>query len=99
MGDASSKIEEVGVWEQVDVLKVAHHGSKTSTSLKILEQVKPIYAMISAGNNKFPSEEVLGRLKESNIKEENTYITKRDGANRKVSLMESNRALYFLGTK
>lgn len=51
----------------VDILKVAHHGSKTSSSAKFLEKIKPKIAIISLGkNNKFghPNEEVIKRLEE-----------------------------------
>ena len=48
-----------------DVLKVAHHGSKTSTSKEFLEVVSPQMALIGVGeNNKFghPNESILKRL-------------------------------------
>lgn len=47
---------------KADILKVAHHGSKTSTSLEFIEKVKPKIALIGVGkNNKFghPNEEVI----------------------------------------
>lgn len=46
------------------VLKVAHHGSKYSTSDAWLDRVKPAAAVISVGKNRYghPSEEVLRRL-------------------------------------
>ncbi|PKR85132.1 DNA internalization-related competence protein ComEC/Rec2 [Heyndrickxia camelliae] len=56
---------------QADVLKVGHHGSKTSTSLKFLESIDPKIAVISAGeDNRYghPNEEVLERLKHEKIK-------------------------------
>ncbi|WP_010270457.1 ComEC/Rec2 family competence protein [Paenibacillus senegalensis] len=51
----------------VDVLKVAHHGSKTSTTEEWLAYWKPVHAMISAGvNNRYghPSAEVTSRIEE-----------------------------------
>lgn len=54
-----------------DILKVAHHGSKTSSSIKFLETVKPIFSVISVGiNNKYghPYQIVLERLKSINSK-------------------------------
>ena len=48
-----------------DVLKVAHHGSKTSSTKEFLEEVKPKIALIGVGeNNTFghPNEEVIKRL-------------------------------------
>ena len=52
---------------KADVLKVAHHGSKTSSSNEFLEAVDPNIAVIGVGdNNKFghPNDEVLNRIKE-----------------------------------
>lgn len=49
----------------IDVLKVAHHGSKTSTSMEWLSYWKPRNAVISAGvNNAYghPNEQVLKRI-------------------------------------
>lgn len=56
---------------KVDILKVAHHGSKTSSTQKFLEFVKPKIALIGVGeDNKFnhPSMEVLSRLQNLNCK-------------------------------
>ncbi len=47
---------------QSTILKVAHHGSKTSTTAEFLKAVKPRYALIGVGkNNKFghPSENTI----------------------------------------
>jgi len=69
-GDITKKIE--GVLENIDadVLKVAHHGSKTSTSEEFLEAVTPDLAVISVAEyNPYnhPAPEVLARLEESGI--------------------------------
>jgi len=70
-GDISSKIEShldrVGPCQ---VLKVAHHGSKYSTSEEFLNQVEPKLAVISVGKNPFghPTQEVLERLRHLDTK-------------------------------
>ena len=49
----------------VDVLKVAHHGSNTSSSYRFIRMLMPKYAMISVGKDNsygHPNEEVLSRL-------------------------------------
>lgn len=54
-----------------DVLKVGHHGSKTSTSDELLNSVTPEYAVISCGVNNsygFPNEEVLKKLEDCGAK-------------------------------
>jgi len=63
----------------VDVLKLAHHGSKTSSSQELLQTASPLYAVISAGqDNKYghPHQEVLNRLAGDNIP---YLLTARDG--------------------
>lgn len=82
MGDITTDIEKEIKCDTVDILKVGHHGSSSSTSIEFLERVKPKYAIISAGNNKkynHPSEEVLERLRNFGIQDNNIYITKEQG--------------------
>ena len=53
-----------------DIIKVAHHGSKTSSTQEFIKVVNPKIALIGVGkNNKFghPNEEVLNRLKENEV--------------------------------
>lgn len=82
MGDITTDIENEIECDSVDILKVGHHGSSSSTSMEFLEKVRPKYAIISAGNNKkynHPSEEVLERLRNFGIQDNNIYITKEQG--------------------
>lgn len=54
-----------------DLLKVGHHGSKTSTTQEFLNKVNPQIALIGVGeNNKFghPNDDVIKRLQEKGIK-------------------------------
>ncbi len=62
----------------IDVLKVAHHGSKYSTSEFFLQNTKPEFAVISVGKNSYghPTPEVLQRLEKFGIK---VLRTDRDG--------------------
>ena len=69
------------------VLKVGHHGSKSSTSAAFLCQVKPQFAVISCGKNNdygHPHQETLDRLAECSVEvhrtdEEGTIIFATDG--------------------
>lgn len=47
MGDASSSVESKVKWNDVNVLKVSHHGSKSATSQEFLDKVKQEYVIIS----------------------------------------------------
>ena len=63
------------------VLKVAHHGSDTSTSQEFLSAVDPQIAVISVGaDNKFghPSEEIMNRL-DNKLGQTNVYRTDHHG--------------------
>lgn len=54
-----------------DVLKLGHHGSKTSTAQAFLNKVNPKYAVVSCGKNnsyKHPHQQTLDKLKVKNIK-------------------------------
>ncbi len=68
-GDMESEVEEkITSNVKANILKVAHHGSKTSSEDTFIERVKPQIALIGVGkNNKFghPNEEVLKRLEEN----------------------------------
>lgn len=83
MGDAETALERElirqGVVLPIEVLKVGHHGSKTSTSDELLRASQPRFAVISAGRkNRYghPTQEVLDRLQHFGIA---TYRTDQDG--------------------
>ena len=64
LGDLPKEYEEQ-IDQEADILKVSHHGSKTSTSKEFVEKVKPKAALISAGrNNRYghPSSDVINNL-------------------------------------
>ena len=82
MGDASSTTEKEIMNKynllNLDVLKVGHHGSKTSSGKEFINEINPKYSIISVGkNNRYghPNKEVLNNLEESKI-----YRTDKDGS-------------------
>ena len=82
MGDASIEKEkdilnEYSI-EDIDFLKVGHHGSDTSSSKEFIDIMNPNYSIISVGkNNRYghPNKEVLNNLSDSKI-----YRTDQDGS-------------------
>lgn len=78
-GDAEKENEKQLNLSKIDVLKVGHHGSNTSSSIDFLSQIKPDYAIIMVGENnsyKLPKKEIIDRLK--NI-ESQIYRTDENG--------------------
>lgn len=83
-GDAGKLAERelIHLYDQlrVDVLKVGHHGSDTSTGAALLQMIQPDYALIPVGRNNIyghPNAAVLDRLAEEGVK---VYQTDEQGA-------------------
>lgn len=82
MGDAGIEKEkdilEKYNLKDIDVLKVGHHRSKTSSSREFVDEVNPNYSIISVGkNNRYghPNDSVLDNLEDSKM-----YRTDYDGS-------------------
>ena len=82
MGDAGIDKEKDILEEynlsDIDVLKVGHHGSKTSSSKDFINEISPKYSIISVGkNNRYghPNKEVINNLSNSKM-----YRTDQDGS-------------------
>lgn len=82
MGDASNLTEKEILnnynLPNIDVLKVGHHGSKTSSSEEFINTINPKYSLISVSiNNRYghPNREVIENLENSKI-----YRTDKDGS-------------------
>lgn len=88
-GDAPQQIEEnyMHTLPTIDVLKVGHHGSKTSSSEAFLKNIDPLIAIIECGrDNKYghPHKEVLNRFEKLGIEVlrtdiDGTIIVESDG--------------------
>ena len=82
MGDAGLRVEEDLIekynLQDIDVLKVGHHGSKTSSGKEFINEINPKYSIISVGKNNWyghPNNSVLDNLEDSKI-----YRTDQDGS-------------------
>lgn len=78
--EGEEELEKITNLSEYQVLKVAHHGSKNSTSEKFLNRIKPKLSIISCGENNFyghPHKQLLKRL---NLIESKIHITSKEGA-------------------
>lgn len=95
MGD-STKEEELEILNNyeldVDILKIGHHGSNTSSGDIFINNLKPRYALVSVGlNNRYnhPSKNVVDILKRNNV---NTYYSSINGSVRFI--LKDNITIY-----
>jgi competence protein ComEC len=77
--------------QRTDVLKTAHHGSRTSSTGPFLDAVSPAFAVISLGFENsygFPNRDVLDRFRDRGVM---VFRTDLDGL---VSIRTDGRRLY-----
>ena len=95
-GDTEIENENSRNWNDIDVLKVAHHGSNTSSSEKFLSQINPEIAIVSVGpNNSYnlPKQSILDRIIKFGATiyrtdELGTIVLKSDGTKNDISTLE-----------
>lgn len=95
-GDAERNLEQEFVYDEslgkIDVLKVAHHGGRTSTTFDFIEKTRPSVAVISVGaGNRYnhPHPEVLDRLASRRT---TVLRTDRDG---RITVRTDGRRIWF----
>ena len=92
MGDAEAEVEEARNWQPADVLKVGHHGSKTSSTQNFIMQVMPSIAIIQVGKDNsynLPNQETIDKLNAVGTKiyrtdESGNILVTSDGSNIQV---------------
>ncbi len=96
MADADKEVEQNIIekynLQNIDILKVGHHGSKTSTGEFFISETTPKYSIISVGkNNKFghPNIETIDTLKNSKILRTDELGTIKIILNKNKSLIET----------
>jgi competence protein ComEC len=95
--EAEDDLVHIGDRLQSNILKVPHHGGRTSSSIEFLRAVSPDVAVVSAGkNNRFhhPHRETIDRYRDAGVV---FYRTDRDGA---VSIVigENSKRPYEINT-
>jgi len=105
-GDISSKVEKDIIEKyptlKIDILKVAHHGSKYSTSQKFVNQYKPKVSIINYGYNYYghPHLSVISRLNSVNSRIFSTFedghITIRNKNNRIIITFSKRKKVQII---
>jgi competence protein ComEC len=99
LGDASKEVESdilstyPNLLSEVTILKVSHHGSKTSTGTDFIKYVNPMYAIISVGRDNhygMPHKEVLDVLKTN----KNTTTLRTDQMGTIIFTLNQNKITY-----
>ena len=98
-GDTTEEVEETILNKNIDidVLKVAHHGSRYSSSYDFLEKATPAYAIISVGKEnsyEHPHQEAINRIKKHTnkiymTKDVGTILLTSDGTNINIEYLDT----------
>ncbi|MBC8525582.1 MAG: DNA internalization-related competence protein ComEC/Rec2 [Candidatus Cloacimonetes bacterium] len=107
-GDAEKEVEnwlceKYSAGLDIDVLKVCHHGSNTSSTNKFLELTSPEFGAISVGKfNRYglPSDKTLDRLHKHNVRffrtdEDGAIIFSSDGEDLKIKTILSEKEIFI----
>lgn len=110
--EAEMDLVEEGLEIKANVLKVAHHGSNTSSTIEFLEEVEPDYSVISLGKDNpygHPHKEVMDRLNAIGTKilrtdELGDIVIKANGKDitiENVDMIEANKQedIIYIGNK
>ena len=83
--------------EKIDIIKIGHHGAKNSVNDKMLNRIKPDWALISVGANKFnlPDACVIEKLLNKNIK----MVSSKNYGFSKIKLKDDDIRLYHFDGK
>ncbi|HEY9068992.1 MAG TPA: ComEC/Rec2 family competence protein [Candidatus Ozemobacteraceae bacterium] len=111
-GDATALVEREMIAEKpacfpCTVLKVGHHGSKTSSSDAFIDTAKPAYAAISVGisnSYRHPSPDVVKRFASRDVKiyrtdQDGTLESSTDGSSVVFSSNQNARGLHLIATR
>lgn len=92
-GDIENEVEEIILdkLDDVDIVIVPHHGSKTSSSYEFINKIKPEIAIFSYGKNIYgiPSQEIIDRYRGAGSKILSTFI---DG---EINIMVNKDKIYY----
>lgn len=95
-GDAGADFEKyyVNEYAECDLLKVAHHGSKTASGEEFLSELRPKLAVVSVGKNSYghPNKEVMNRLESAGAR---IFDTLKGG----VEIVSDGDGWYIVGAK
>ena len=82
----------------IEIIKIGHHGAKNSINQKIIENIKPKYALISAGYNNFnhPHFKTINVLNQNNVK---IISTKNYGFSKIILQNKKEKFYYFDNSK